>query len=296
MRRQPIIGVTMGDPKGIGPEVIQKAFASPQIKDICHPLLFGDSLYFNWKKSKKLPPKDAGRLSGFYIEQAVHAVMTQQIEAIVTGPISKEHFQLAGYPFPGHTEFLASLSKTKKFRMMMAGHELRVVLATIHEPLSKVPSLLSKKIILETIQLTAKHLHDWFGIRKPRIAVAALNPHAGEGGLFGDEEKKKIEPAIREAQAQGINATGPLSPDTVFYRTVQGEFDAVVVMYHDQGLIPFKLLHFKDGVNLTLGLPFIRTSVDHGTGFDIAGKGKADPESMICAIELAVCLSQKRKK
>ncbi len=288
----PRIGITMGDPKGIGPEVIQKALRSAKVRRVCKPIIFGDPSYFDWKKSKSLSSKQAGQLSAFYIEQATHAVLSGQIDAIATGPISKEHLRLAGYSFPGHTEFLAALSKTRDVRMMMAGSSLRVVLVTIHDPFSKISALLPKKKILNTIEMTDSHLKKWFKIRRPRIAVAALNPHAGEGGLFGNEEKTKIAPAIQQAQRRKIAASGPYPPDTVFHRAVQGEFDAVVAMYHDQGLIPLKLLHFKDAVNLTLGLPFVRTSVDHGTGFDIAGKGIADASSMIAAIEMAAELSQ----
>lgn len=214
--------------------------------------------------------------------------MTGKIAAMVTAPISKEHLQRGGYRYPGHTEFLADLAGIRDFRMMMAGPGLRVVLVTIHEPLSKVPSLLSVSRILKTIRITDDSLRSWFGLRRPRIAVAALNPHAGESGIFGREEKRIIGPAVVRARRQGICASGPFPPDTVFYRAVKGDFDAVVAMYHDQGLIPLKLLHFDRGVNITLGLPFVRTSVDHGTAFDIAGKGIADPSSLIAAIEMAV--------
>lgn len=293
--RRPVIGITMGDPKGIGPEVVQKALATPFIKKICHPLLFGDPVFFHWKKGQSLSARECGKLSGFYIDQAIHAALTRQIHAIVTGPISKEHLNLAGYRYPGHTEFLADRAGVQevrqKVRMMMAGPKLKVVLVTIHEPFRKITALLTVPHILQTIEITHSSLKKWFGIRQPRIAVAALNPHAGEGGLFGDEEKKKIMPAVRAAQRKGIRALGPYSPDTVFHRAVCGEFDAVVAMYHDQGLIPLKLLHFEEAVNITLGLPFIRTSVDHGTAFDIAGQGIADPSSMIAAIRMAVQLT-----
>jgi len=214
---------------------------------------------------------------------------------MVTGPISKENLKKAGYPYPGHTEFLADLSHTKDFRMMFASPSLRVVLITIHEALKKVPKLLNEPLILKTIEITHDHLCKWFGISKPKLAVCGLNPHASEGGIFGNEEAKFIIPAINKLKHRGIRASGPYPPDTIFQRAVRGEFDAVVAMYHDQGLIPLKLLHFDDAVNITLGLPFIRTSVDHGTAFDIAGKGIANPSSMIAAIKLAVELSRDRR-
>jgi 4-hydroxythreonine-4-phosphate dehydrogenase len=295
-RNKPIIGITMGDPKGIGPEVIRKALSRPSLRRRARFVIFGDERYFNWNNAKKLTPKDCGRLAGFYIEQAAHAVLTGQIDAVATAPISKEHLRAAGYPYPGHTEFLAYLARAHDVRMMMAGPNLKVVLATIHESIARVPSLLTIPSLVKTILITHEALQSWFGIRKPRIAVAALNPHAGESGMFGDEEKKIIAPAVQKARAHGAAVFGPFAPDTVFYRAVKGEFDAVVCMYHDQGLIPLKLLHFEEAVNITLGLPFIRTSVDHGTAFDIAGKGIANPMSMIAAIELAIELSQSERR
>ncbi len=291
MKRKPLIGITMGDPRGIGPEIIEKALGSPQIKNKAEYMVFGDACYFDFQNAKNLTPKECGELSGFYIEQAAQAALAGDIDAIVTAPISKEHLHQAGYPYPGHTEFFAQLSKTKKFRMMMAGPSLKVVLVTIHEALKNVPTLLTSEKIFTTIQLTQEALQNWFGISKPKIAVAGLNPHAGEAGLFGDEETKIILPAILKAKKNKIHVTGPLAADTVFNQAVRGDYDAVVVMYHDQGLIPLKLLHFDDGVNVTLGLPFVRTSPDHGTAFDIAGKGIATPSSMIAAIELSIKLS-----
>ncbi len=289
---KPIIGVTIGDPKGIGPEVVRKALSSSRILRLCHPIVFGDPEYFHWKNVRSLTPGQCGKLSGFYIEQAAHAVLTGSIDAIATAPISKEHLRAAGYPYPGHTEFLANLAGVRDVRMMMAGPKLKVVLATIHEPIARVASLLTVGTILKTILMTNDSLKGWFGIRRPRIAVAALNPHAGESGMFGNEEKKVILPGVRKAQKRGLHIFGPFAPDTVFGRAVKGEFDAVVCMYHDQGLIPLKLLHFEEAVNITLGLPFVRTSVDHGTAFDIAGKGIADSTSMEAAIRLAAELSR----
>ena len=289
-KRKPIIGITLGDPRGIGPEVIEKALASPDVRNKAEYVVFGDACYFDYNQAKNLTPKECGELSGFYIEQAAQAALAGDIDAIVTAPISKEHLHAAGYPYPGHTEFLANISQTKHFRMMMAGPTLKVVLVTIHEPIQKVSSLLKTDSILKTIELTHETLQKWFGIRNPKIAVAGLNPHAGEGGLFVNEEQKISSPAIKKAQKK-INVTGPLAADTVFNQAVKGYYDAVVVMYHDQGLIPLKLLHFDDGVNVTLGLPFIRTSPDHGTAFDIAGKNKANPSSMVAAIRLALSLT-----
>lgn len=295
----PTIGITMGDPKGIGPEVIQKALTSSAIRRICRPIVFGDAEFFDWKKAKTLSARDCGILSGFYIKQAAHAVLQGEIDAIVTGPICKEHLQKGGYPYPGHTEFLAALAGVKEVRMMMAGPKLKVVLVTIHEPIKKISSLLTRGLILKTIELTDRALKHWFGIPRPRIAVAALNPHAGEKGIFGHEEKEVIGPAIQMARRKAIDVDGPCPPDTLFWRAVhprpEEKWDAVVVMYHDQGLIPLKLLHFEEAVNITLGLPFIRTSVDHGTAFDIAGKGIADPASLVAAIKLATQMARIRK-
>ncbi len=293
--QKPLIGITLGDPKGIGPEVILKALKTPKIQRICRPIIFGDADYFIWKKAKSLSPKECGQLSGYYIEQAAHAALEGSVDAIVTGPICKEHLQRAHYPYPGHTEFLADLSGIKKFRMMMAGPQLRVVLVTIHEPLRKVASQLTIPLVLETIQLTHETLKAWFGFKHPRIAMAGLNPHAGESGMFGNEEKRILQPAIRKAHRLGIPVHGPFAPDTVFFRASRGEFDVVVALYHDQGLIPLKMLHFDEAVNITLGLPFIRTSVDHGTAFDIAGKGIAKATSMVAAIQMAVHLTQRKK-
>lgn len=291
-KRKPVIGITLGDPRGIGPEIIEKSLASQELKNKAEYVIFGDACYFNYRNTQGLGAQECGELSGFYIEEAAKAALAGDVDAIVTAPISKENLHAAGYPYPGHTEFLAALSKTRYFRMMMAGPKLKVVLVTIHEPLCKVASLLKPASILKTIQLTHETLQMWFGISKPKIAVAGLNPHAGEGGLFGTEEKRIIMPAIDAAKNKKINVTGPLAADTVFNQAVQGRYDAVVVMYHDQGLIPLKLLHFDEGVNVTLGLPFVRTSPDHGTAFDIAGKNSANPSSMIAAIRLALSLSK----
>jgi 4-hydroxythreonine-4-phosphate dehydrogenase len=218
-----------------------------------------------------------------------------EVDAVVTAPISKEAAQKAGLRFPGHTEFLAHLTGTKDFAMMLGGEKLKVVLVTIHQALADVPKLLTGKKILKTIRVTDRAFKTYFGVKRPRIAVCGLNPHAGEAGLFGMEEKKIIAPAVKRAKALGIEVTGPLPADTVFYRAARkGAFDCVVCMYHDQGLGPMKLLHFDDGVNVTLGLPIIRTSVDHGTAYDIAWKGKASATSLIAAILCAADMARKK--
>jgi 4-hydroxythreonine-4-phosphate dehydrogenase len=289
-----LIGVTLGDPRGIGPEVVRKALASKAVRKACDTLLFGDTVYFDWKRARKLTPLQCGKISGYCIEQAARSAMRGSIDAIVTGPISKEHLNRAGYKYPGHTEFLAHLSHVNEVRMMMAGPRLKTVLVTIHEPLALVARKITAARILKTIEITHDGLKRWFGIKKPKIAVAALNPHAGESGMFGDEERRVILPAVKKAAVLGWNVSGPYPADTVYHRAVKGEFDCVVSMYHDQGLIPVKLLHFEDAVNITLGLPYLRTSVDHGTAFDIAGKNKADPSSMIAAIVTAAELVRGR--
>ncbi|HEX5037508.1 MAG TPA: 4-hydroxythreonine-4-phosphate dehydrogenase PdxA [bacterium] len=274
----------MGDPQGIGPEVVRKALASKAVKSACDVLLFGDTSYYDFQRAKKLTPAQCGKLSGYYIQEAARSALYGRIDAVATAPISKERLNLGGYPYPGHTEFLAHLSRVDDVRMMMAGPKLKTVLATIHEPLASVAKKLSVAGIAKTIEITHDSMARWFGIKKPRIAVAALNPHAGESGMFGAEEKKIILPAVKKTKERGWNVSGPFPADTVYHRAVKGEFDCVVSMYHDQGLIPLKLLHFDEAVNITLGLPFIRTSVDHGTAFDIAGKNLADASSMIAAI------------
>ncbi len=295
-KAKPIIGITLGDPRGIGPEVVWKALQDNSLLRQMTPVLFGDPQFFQYQKTASLSARDCGYQAGEAIELAIEAAQRQEIDAIVTAPICKKHLQEAGFDFPGHTEFLAERTKTRHFRMMMAGPSLKVVLCTIHEPIRRVPGLLTSALIADTIQLTHDSLKKWFGIRRPRIAVAGLNPHAGESGLFGDEEKKVIQPAIMQARKLKIDVSDPLASDTVFGQAVQGRFDAVVCMYHDQGLIPIKLLHFDDGVNVTLGLPFVRTSPDHGTAFDIAGKDKASPSSMKAAIQLAIDLTSKNRK
>lgn len=309
---KPTIGITMGDPAGVGPEIVLKAIASPNIQKICIPVIFGDKAVLDFISARcrlksarcevinlsalepeKLrsgkPNNTCGKAAMKYIEQAVNTALTGSIDAVVTAPINKEGINMAGYDFNGHTEYLAHLTNTRDYVMMLAGKSLKVALVTIHTAIKDIPIILKAKDILKTIKITNASLKQFFSIKKPRIGVCALNPHAGEGGLFGTEEKGIIMPALKKARVLGINVSPPLPSDSIFYRAVQrNEFDAVVCMYHDQGLIPLKLLHFEDGVNITLGLPVIRTSVDHGTGYDIAWKGIAKPDSMLHAIETAV--------
>ncbi|MEW5909692.1 MAG: 4-hydroxythreonine-4-phosphate dehydrogenase PdxA [Thermodesulfobacteriota bacterium] len=222
-----------------------------------------------------------------YISTGVEMAKNGAINAMVTCPINKKALHLAGIHHPGHTELIAELTNTGDFIMMMAGKRLKVTLVTIHIPVKAVPKGLSVEKITKTIQLTAEGLKTLFGVKNPRIAVAGLNPHSGEDGRFGIEEMSIIRPAVLRSARKGIFIEGPLPPDTVFYHALHGRYDAVVCMYHDQGLVPFKLIHFKDGVNVTLGVPIIRTSVDHGTAYDIAGTGKGDPGSLLSAIRLA---------
>lgn len=308
---KPRIAITLGDPAGIGPEIILTALNSRRVKSVCTPVIIGDREVLSLVAKKtsntfsrsieivnplgekspdpstikpgKLPKKWA-RAVVSYIEEAVRLAKEGEVAAIVTAPINKGALHKAGFSFPGHTEFLAHLTGTKDYVMMLGGERLKVVLVTIHVPLKDVPSLITPKEVFKVIRITNDALIKRFKIKKPRIGVAGLNPHAGEGKMFGDEEGRLIMPAVRRARRAGINASDPQPPDTVFFRAVKGEFDCVVSMYHDQGLGPLKLIHFEDGFNATLGLPIIRTSVDHGTAYGIAWKGVASAESMITAI------------
>ncbi len=321
---RPVIGITMGDPFGVGPEILVKALADPDLYTICRPFIIGDcsimekALTFSpvsmaihsvktpdqgLYKFQNLdilnlsaldpdipegPTVESGKAVETYILHATDLAIKKKMAALVTCPITKTGLKLAGSKFHGHTELIADRTGTRTFSMMLAGKTLKVVLVTIHIPLLKVPGALTVEAVLETIRLTWTSLKDRFGIQKPKLAVAGLNPHAGEDSMFGSEDEKIILPAVETAAKGGMDIKGPMPPDTVFYHAAQGRFDAVVCMYHDQGLIPFKLLHFKDGVNTTLGLPIIRTSVDHGTAYDIAWKGLADPTSLKEAIKMAV--------
>lgn len=231
-----------------------------------------------------------GDLSYRAVVEAARLVQGGYADALVTAPIAKEHWHAAGYPSPGHTELLASLAGNVPVRMMLAGPRLRVVLMTTHVPLRDVPRRVTVERVAETVDITDRALRQQFRIRRPRLAVAGINPHAGEGGLFGEEDERIVRPAVQKSRRAGVDVVGPLPADTLFYYAAQGAYDAVISPYHDQALAPFKLLHFRDGVNVTLGLPWIRTSPDHGTAFDIAGKGAADATSMAAAIALAVQL------
>jgi 4-hydroxythreonine-4-phosphate dehydrogenase len=314
---KPILGITMGDAAGIGPEIIVKALAEKGIYDIASPVVFGDKkimeraigiigadLKCQSVQEPSLAGKNygtidiidldnlpfdlpfaqvdarAGKAAYEYIEKAVGYALKKEIHAIVTAPLNKEALNLGGNHYPGHTEILGALSGQKDYSMMLVSGPLKVIHVTTHVPLRKACDLVKKDRVLRVIKLADDTLK-MLGIKEPRIAVAGLNPHSGEHGLFGTEDELEITPAVNEAKALGMNVTGPVPPDTVFYQTaIKKEFDIVVVMYHDQGHIPIKVLGFETGVNVTVGLPCIRTSVDHGTAFNIAGKGIADSKSM----------------
>ena len=291
-RRKPAVGITVGDPAGIGPEIAVKAAADARVTDACEPILYGphteDAL-------RSFRPGElsaaAGRAAYDAIVAAVQDAQAGRIAAIATAPINKEAFALADLPWKGHTDLLACLSGVDRAVMMFHAPELRVVLATVHVALRHVPGLITRALMDFTIDLTAAELPR-FGYARPRIAVAGLNPHAGEHGVIGGEDDEILRPSVEAARGRGIDASGPWPADTVFGRAARGEFDAVIACYHDQGLIPVKLLAFGRAVNVTLGLPIIRTSVDHGTAFDIAGKGIADPSSLVEAVLLAAKLAR----
>jgi 4-phospho-D-threonate 3-dehydrogenase / 4-phospho-D-erythronate 3-dehydrogenase len=318
----------MGDPAGIGPEVVLKAVAEDEVLRCCAPIIIGDAQllahnartldlqcgYQIVRRGERFPDRitgpvifhldnieghvepgiesgACGKAAAGYIEAAVELCAAGSIDAIATAPINKRALFLGGYSFPGHTEFLAHLTRTEDYAMGFVAANLRVVLISTHVPLSEAIRLVTRDRIEKTIRLADQELQRW-GIERPRLAVAALNPHGAEGGLFGIEEASEIMPAVQSCRtADGINVRGPFSADTVFLRASRGEFDAVVACYHDQAMIPVKCLSFGEAVNITLGLPFIRTSVDHGTAFDIAGKGIAEHSSMVEAIKLAAELS-----
>lgn len=323
--QRPVIGITLGDPVGVGPEIIVKAFSDPTFFEKTRPIVLGDVGILEtacailksdidihpvdtpskgkyqkgsidviplstldrkttlWGK----PTEQTGKAMTQYILTGIDLALSGETQAIVTCPINKIAMNMAGYHYNGHTELLAERTQTKRYAMMLAGERLRVVLVTIHMPFIEVAKTISIEKIVDLIRLTDHSLKTRFGIQSPRIAVAGLNPHASEEGMFGTEEKEIISPAIDIVKSEGMEVKGPFPPDTVYYHAVKGAFDVVVSMYHDQGLIPFKLIHFEDGVNTTLGLPIIRTSVDHGTAYDIAGTGKARPDSLIAAVKMA---------
>jgi 4-hydroxythreonine-4-phosphate dehydrogenase len=350
----------MGDPCGVGPEIIVKAFDSPGFARECSPLVVGDGLTLERAikllgsravirsiTDEMLQPfrsgtfgvdagsipllapaaRDGGAAAGLTaadsefgnptpaaceaavssIRTAVRLACTGLADAVCTCPINKEQLHRQGFPFPGHTEFLRELTGSEDVVMMLAGPKLRVALATIHVPVSEVPGLLTKELLRKVLRITAESMARDFAFRSPRIAVAGLNPHAGEAGKFGREEIDVIRPAVEEFEAAPLRAgghrsgffariSGPWPPDTIFYRALSNEFDAVVAMYHDQGLIPVKLAHFNEAVNVSLGLPIVRTSVDHGTAYDIAGLGTADPGSLVEAVSLAAFIARNRRQ
>jgi 4-hydroxythreonine-4-phosphate dehydrogenase len=330
---KPAIAVSMGDPCGIGPEIVTKALARPEVLAVCRPLVIGDAgvlqraLAITGSRQalvtcatppteeispdiltlfplSSLPPEDmlfgaptpaSGVAMADYIIRGARLCLSGTVDALVTAPINKEAMHRAGIPYPGHTELLAELTGSREYVMMLAGDRLRVTLVTIHEALADVPHLVTQERVLATIRVTHRDIDRYFR-KNPRLAVLALNPHCGEGGRFGDAETRIIAPAIAAARAEGIDVTGPHSADTLFHFAVQGEYDAVVCMYHDQGLIPLKLLHFDDGVNVTLGLPIIRTSVDHGTAYNLAGTGRASDASLAAAIRMAAEMAATRRR
>jgi len=337
LERKPILGITMGDAAGVGPEIIVMALSREDIREICSPLVIGDAVTMEEavrivglpnrvvalkeasearfeegvievldlanidlsKLTRGVVDSMAGKAAYEYVKRAVELALGGKIDAVVTAPLNKEAMNAAGYHYSGHTGILAELCKAKDVAMMLVAGELRVSHVTTHVSLREACGLVKKQRILKVIELTEEALKR-IGIERPSIAVAGLNPHAGEGGLFGWEEVEEIEPAVEEAKRLGYDVTGPMPPDTVFYRATRGkeigrsQFDGVVCMYHDQGHIPIKLLGFFEGVNVTLGLPMTRTSVDHGTVFGKAGKGTANPASLIEAIKLGARMASRR--
>jgi 4-hydroxythreonine-4-phosphate dehydrogenase len=330
---KPLLGITMGDPAGIGPEVIVKALSRPVVRRLCRPLVIGSAevlaaTVHSLKSSLKvrgvtlggfdtsdgvvpvldplrapLGPFTPGKVSqetgaaqALYIKEAVERALDGSIAAMVTAPINKEAINLAGYAYPGHTEMLADLTGASEVGMMIVGGRLRFMFTTTHVAIKDLPAALTSDGVARAIRLCHTALRDLFGIVQPRIAVAALNPHGGEGGLFGSEESTVIEPGIAKARAAGCSATGPFPADTLIGQAAKGAYDAVVAMYHDQGLIPLKLSAFGKSVNITVGLPIIRTSVDHGTAYDIVGQGIADEGSLLEAIRLAAEFSAHRQQ
>jgi 4-hydroxythreonine-4-phosphate dehydrogenase len=330
--QQPVIGITMGDPASIGPEIIVKTLAEPSIRRTAKFIIFGMDEQLRYAADRaeiepfwgrhqheklsrdypykvvvadyddySIPPwikesdKIAGEASIKFCLDAIDAAQAGIIDAVVTAPISKTSWKLAGAPWPGHTEMLADRCKSPRKAMMFVAGPLKIALATIHEPLFEIRHKFTIGCVFEPIDLLNTALKEYFHVENPRIGVAALNPHAGEDGQFGDEENRIISPAILLAQEVGINCAGPFPADTLFLRASHGEFDAVVAMYHDQGMIPVKLLAFEQAVNITIGIPIIRTSPAHGTAFDIAGKNLADPASMKSAVITAVQMAATKK-
>ena len=329
----PLIGITMGDPTGIGPEIIVKALATGEVFRVCRPIVFGDrevlvktierlgqsasvEVIEAIPKEGPLPLKillvslsklnaaslrfgkpdpECGEAMVRYIKEAVKWLLDGKLDAMTTCPISKEAINRAGYLFPGHTELLAHLAQSPAVAMMFLGTGWRIVLVTTHLSLKEVPSWITQDRVLSTIQLADEGLRRYFGISSPRIAVLGLNPHCGEGGLLGEEETKEIVPAIEKARSRGVMAEGPFPADSFFDPSGHRTFDAVISMYHDQGLIPVKMSDSKKAVNFTLGLPFLRTSVAHGTAYDIAGLGLADPTNLVNTLSTTAQLTRSRK-
>lgn len=330
---QPLL-LTMGDPTGIGPELIIQTLRDGAYNQLQRPVQVigdigvltktakhlgfdpqviqqGESFYRLTVQDQSLgvsscsqleadllqygqPDLACGKAMAEYVEFAITKCLDRTAAGIITCPINKSAINAAGYDFPGHTELLATRCGGHKVVMMLAGEKLKVCLVTTHLPLRDIPARLTQAEIDHTISITERSLREQFGIPQPKLAVLALNPHAGEAGLFGDEEQQVITPAIQRAQEKGIAATGPHSADTLFHFALKGRYDAVICMYHDQGLIPLKLLHFDDAVNVTLGLPIIRTSVDHGTAYDLAGTGKANTASLVAALKMADRMASSR--
>ncbi len=329
---RPLLAITLGDPAGIGPEVILKAAQHPAFYERCRPLVIGDQRILAraaaWVGLANLTLETvttpdagsyamgtltlldlanadpavivpgqvhaaAGRAAVDYVFRACDMAMAQTVDAIVTAPLNKEAMFKAGFTYPGHTELLTERTNAEKVSMLLVGPKLRVVHVSTHVSLAEAIQRVTRERVGEVIDLAA-HSCRALGIAEPRIAIAGLNPHASEGGLFGDQEARAVEPAIADARARGLNVSDPMPPDTIFLRAVNGEYDIVVAMYHDQGHIPMKLLAFDSGVNVSMGLPIIRTSVDHGTAFDIVGTGRAREESLLAAMSVAVQMVQAR--
>ena len=345
MMRKPILAITMGDPAGIGPEITVKALSDPALAALCQPIVIGDAGILQaaagvtghkelvirpiHKLSEaSFAPKtinildmgvmafpalqpgvvsaQAGDAAFQYVKKTIELALDQQVDATVTNALNKEALNLAGHHYSGHTEIYAELTKTKKYTMMLAHGDVRVVHVSTHVSLKRAIELVTKERVLDVIHIADQALKD-LGIAAPKIGVAGLNPHCGEGGLFGNEDTEQILPAVKAAQAEGIHAEGPVPADTVFSKARGGWYDVVIAMYHDQGHIPLKLLGFVydqrlqkwesvEGVNITLGLPIIRTSVDHGTAFDLAWKGIANEKSLQSAIRYAVTFAKQRIK
>jgi 4-hydroxythreonine-4-phosphate dehydrogenase len=289
---RPRVALTVGDPAGIGPEIAAKAAADARVREVCEPIVYGP------EDDRRFAPGvlsgEAGRAAYDTLVRAVRDAEAGRVHAIATAPVSKLAFARAGLPWKGHTDLLAHLTRAPRVAMLFWSAPLKVVLATVHVPLAEVPRALTRELLDDIIELTWREL-PLFGLAAPRLAMAGLNPHAGEGGVLGAEEERVIGPAVEAARGRGIDISGPFPGDTVFVRAARGEFDCVVACYHDQGLIPVKLAAFGQAVNVTLGLPIVRTSVDHGTAFDIAGQGKADAGSMIEAVLLASRLAEARQ-